>query len=106
MYGSSKECPAIFVNTRGLTQFRYNIREVTRDIDGQSETFHRYDYVEFAGDVSRKVLIDALVRTRYDINDEFALTAKPHDSAEYLDYRQFVDECKAIADAAIENISM
>lgn len=102
MYGSSKEYPAVFVSTSGLTQFRYNIREVTKDFDGQQETFYKYDYVEFAGEATRKALIDALIRARHDANDEFALAAKPHDSAEYLYYRNYVDECKAIADAALK----
>jgi len=100
---SSDIFPERFVKSRGFTQFRYNITEIEKKmIEGEEpKKFFRYDYVEIKDKITRKKLIDALIRTKIDVNDEFNLVAKDHTSKEYLDYRTFVDGCKIIVDEAL-----
>jgi len=102
-YGSSVDMPPAFVISGGRVQYRFNIRQVTKDRGNGPETYYKYDYVEFPGPVTRKALIDALVRSRFDINDEFKLAALDHSDPEYIAYREWVEESKAIADAALAN---
>ena len=103
MIGYSTETPQTLVESRGKTQFRYNVQDYERadEMTDVVITEKQFEYVWIEGEVTRKKIIDALIRAKYDMNDEFNLVAKDHDSADYIAYRDYVDECKVIADSVL-----
>ena len=84
---------------------RYNVVELP-DVDAEGvEQGVKYEYNEVVvAEVSRKCIIDALVRERYDFADEIALAfdrkANVEDKAAHEAY---VAECKKIADEILAN---
>ena len=104
MIGYSTDTPQTLVESRGKTQLRYNVQDYERKDEGEVIIEKRFEYVWIEGEVTRKKMIDALIRDKYDINDEFATLQLPNTDQEYIDYRDFVAECKAIADKAIEPV--
>jgi len=61
----------------------------------------KYDYIEVSTPVDRKKIIVALIRSIFDVDDEFALMhLDPQDPA-YIEYRAHVDKCKSIADEVL-----
>ena len=101
MIGYSTETPQTLVKSRGKTQLRFNVQDYERkdEMTDVVITEKQFEYVWIEGEVTRKKMIDSLIRAKYDINDEFNLVAKSHASADYKAYRAYVDECKAIADS-------
>ena len=101
MIGYSTEVPQILVKSRGKTQLRFNVQDYERTDGDEVITEKQFEYVWIEGEVTRKKMIDALIRAKYDVNDEFNLVAKDHASADYIAYRDYVDECKVIADSVL-----
>ena len=100
--GNSIEIPALFTYRNRKLQIRYNIQSVeVPEENGTTATRYNYDYVEVPPPVTRKAVIDAIVRNRYDVNDEFALVSLPPTDPEYITYRKHVDQAKAIADEVL-----
>lgn len=100
-YGTSKEQPEIFVKRGDTTQFRYNIREVTTETETGTETLFKYDYVEVPGEITYKKLVDAQIRAKYDVNDEFNVRNDKRTAA-FTAYRKYVESCKTNAKNALE----
>jgi hypothetical protein len=100
MIGYSTETPQTLAPSRGKTQLRFNVKDYERtdEMTDTTVTEKQFEYVWIEGEVTRKKIIDALIRDKYDINDEFNVMAKSHTSLKYKEYRAFVDECKTIAD--------
>jgi len=97
--GTSIQRPDLTVFRNRRLQVRFNITDATMDdgIGGTMAQF-KYDYIEVSTPVDRKKIIVALIRSIFDVDDEFALMhLDPQDPA-YIEYRDFVDRCKAIAD--------
>jgi len=100
--GTAKTTPDTFVQRGDVTQFRYNVREVEKETEQGTETFHKYDYVEVPRKaLSYKTLVDACIRNKYDINDEFNLIKKPADDPDRVAYEEYVDQCKQYATEAM-----
>jgi len=100
--GQSLTSPERIAHKNGKAQIRYSIAEVEAEqMEGPPQTQYRYDYVEVVTPLTRKSIIDALVRAKHDVNDEFALTALDHNDPAYLEYRQYVAGCKVIADEVL-----
>jgi len=95
---SNQRTDLIAYRNRNL-QVRFNIRETTVD-DGNGGTMaqFQYDYVEVLQPVDRKKIIVALIRSAFDVDDEFALINLDPQALAYIEYRDYVDRCKAIAD--------
>ena len=98
MIGYSTEMPQTLVKSRGKTQLRFNVQDFQRTDGDEVITEKQFEYVWIEGEVTRKKIIDALIRAKYDVNDEFNLVAKSRNSNDYKAYRDYVDECKVIAD--------
>lgn len=79
---------------------RFNIVEVP-DEDGGV----KYEYNEvLVPEVTRKAIIDVLVRRKYDFADEIALAfAREGDDSDKAEHEAYVAECKAIADEILGN---
>ena len=84
---------------------RYNVVELP-DVDAEGvEQGVKYEYNEVVvAEVSRKCIIDALVRERYDFADEIALAFDRKSNAEdKATHESYVAECKKIADEILAN---
>jgi hypothetical protein len=100
--GQSVKSPGRIAQKNGKAQIRYNITKIeVEQAEGAPQTQYQYDYVEVAKPLTRKAVIDALIRAKHDVNDEFALMALDHNDPEYLEYRQYVAGCKVIADEVL-----
>ena len=79
---------------------RFHVEELP-DEDGGV----KYEYNEVVvAEVSRKCIIDALVRERYDFADEIALAFDRKANAEdKAAHEAYVEECKKIADEILAN---
>jgi len=104
--GTSVQRPDLITYRNKRLQVRFNITETTVDHgnDGTMAQFN-YNYVEVPQPIERKKVIVALVRSSFDIDDEFALmNLDPQDTA-YIEYRAYVEKCRLIADEVIEAIT-
>lgn len=102
--GQSIDTPGRIAKKNNKAQIRYNITEVeVEQLESPPQTQYKYDYVEVPWPLTRKSVIDALVRAKHDVNDEFALTALDHNDPAYLEYRQYVAGCKVIADEVLDS---
>jgi len=100
--GTSIQRPDLTVFRNRRLQVRFNITDATMDdgIGGTMAQF-KYDYIEVSTPVDRKKIIVALIRSIFDVDDEFALMhLNPQDPA-YIEYRAHVDKCKSIADEVL-----
>jgi len=100
--GTSIQRPDLTVFRNRRLQVRFNITDATMDdgIGGTMAQF-KYDYIEVSTPVDRKKIIVALIRSIFDVDDEFALMhLDPQDPA-YIEYRAHVDKCKSIADEVL-----
>lgn len=85
---------------------RFNIVEVP-DVDAEgNEDSVKYEFNEvIVPDVTRKCIIDALVRERYDFADEIALAFdRAADAEDKEAHEAYVAECKTIADEILANV--
>ncbi len=85
--------------TTGKTRFYYNITTV--EIEG--ETLNTANFVE-VDNPTRENVINAIIRTQYSASTELAIHRKqaaqePGAEAEFLQYNNFVNQAKAIADS-------
>ena len=97
--GTSVQRPNLTAYRNRRLQVRFNITDTTMDdgIGGTMAQF-KYDYIEVSTPVDRKKIIVALIRSAFDVDDEFALINLDPQALAYIEYRDFVDRCKAIAD--------
>jgi len=100
-YGTSKDYPDTFVQRGDVTQFRYNIREDTKETEQGTETFYKYDYVKISGEITYKKLVDAQIRAKYDVNDEFNIRSKPADDPDLVAFQGYVEQAKINASEAL-----
>jgi hypothetical protein len=75
---------------------------VVNYVETETQILEQYDYVKDS-EPDRKELIINKIRERYDIDDELALTNKEKDDEDYIDYRNYVTECKILANKQIES---
>jgi len=77
MKGNSNTYPKQFEKSAGKIQFRYNIIQVEKvdEFTGEPSISFDYEYVE-VNNTNEKTLIDAMIRDKYDVNDEIALIRK------------------------------
>ncbi len=99
--GASIQKPNLVAFRNGMIQIRYNVQPVTVGEGDDKRDEYKYDYVEIQQPATRKQIIDTLIRTKHDVNDEFALLALSNTDPEYIAYRDFIMECKTIADSVI-----
>ena len=72
MKASSDTEPERLIQSKGKTQYNFNIKEVTvENPDGSTRTAFEYDYVEIAGKVTKSKIIKALEDTKLDIDEEY-----------------------------------
>jgi len=103
--GSSKRFPKKVIERNGNIQIRINVTKVAyQDEQELDKIRYDYDYIELAQPISRKTIIDTLVRDRYDVNDEFAMVALPANDPEYVEYREYIGNCKIIADEVLSEL--
>lgn len=77
----------------------YKLKEFDIEVE-RTEKFVRF--IRYSS-LSYKQLINAMVRKKYDIDDELAvLRQKDTKIAEYNEYFNYVEECKAIAKEFID----
>jgi|GEM_PF-1421295 len=100
MKGYSAIYPETLIRHEGGYQFRYNIVEAPREIDGQPVPEYQFDYVN-APAADRDTLIDALITSRYSYPSQLGKLALDRTSQEWLDYDAFRQGCYAIVDAAL-----
>ena len=104
--GTSVQRPDLITYRNKRLQVRFNITETTVDHgnDGTMAQFN-YNYVEVPQPIERKKIIVAMVRSFFDIDDEFALmNLDPQDTA-YIEYRAHVEKCKLVADEVVEEVA-
>ena len=95
---STQPIPATeFLTPAGPYRFNYNQSTTERD----GTTIHTADFVEVP-EVTKENVVAALIRTRYSANEEAALHRKMLANeagveAEFIEYNEFVNECKNIA---------
>ena len=89
-----------YLTPAGPWRFNYNFSTSERE----GETIYHSDTVEVA-ELTKEAIVVAMIRTRYSVNEEAALhrkmLANENDAdAEFTAYNSFVNECKAIVNAA------
>lgn len=99
--GRSKDYPDTFVQRGKVTQFRFNIREKTEETEQGTETMYKYDYVEISGEVTYKKLVDAQIRAKYDVNDEFNVRSNSADDPDRVAFEDYVTQAKINASEAL-----
>ena len=96
------ESSSIIPTTEYLTPsgpWRFNYNHAT--IEREGTTLHTANYVEVP-EITKENIVVALIRTRYSANEEAALHRKMLANeagveAEFVEYNEFVNECKNIA---------
>jgi len=99
--GASIQKPDLVAARNGMVQIRYNVQSVTVGEGDDQRDEYQYQYIEVNPNSTRKQIIDALIRAKYDVNDEFGLLALPYADPEYVAYRDFIADCKTIADEVL-----
>ena len=75
--------------------------------DGEDERTEEYTSRVFVPEVSRKELINALVRERYTEADEIALAfGREADAEKLAAHEEFVADCRALADRILEALEV
>ena len=106
MRAFSVDTPPIFIESHDVTQFCYNVRDyIQEEMDGKTVTHKQFNYVEIEGEITREKIIEALIRDKYDIDQESKIIAKSHNSTAYRKYKKFVNECEILADQSIKSLS-
>ena len=82
---------------------RFNVVELPDTDAGGVEQGVKYEYNEVVvAEVSRKAIIDALVRIKYDFADEIALAFGRESNVEdKATHEAYIVECKKIADGIL-----
>ena len=102
MKSSSDQVPAITEKSNGKTQIRFNITPFTRTTMDKEQSGYNYDYVEITGELDRAKIIDAIIRDKCSISEEFALINnklknKDEVDSEYNEYQELRVKAKGIA---------
>ena len=89
-----------YLTPAGPWRFNYNFSTSERE----GETIYHSDTVEVA-ELTKEAIVVAMIRTRYSVNEEDAMNRKmlAKESGvddEFAEYNLFVNECKAIVNAA------
>ncbi len=87
MKGYSSQQPETIVPHNGGYQFRFNIEQVEKIVDGETVREYEYDYVNVQ-DINRGTLIDALITERHDYSSQLGKLALDRTSQEWLDYQK------------------
>ena len=97
MKNQSSVRPSLTERLQGAMFVNFNIVEV--------ETGFEFDTVKVSEEPTRDELIDALIRSKYSLSQEFALINNfnaDKDTKEYESFQTFRAECKGIADNVME----
>lgn len=97
MKGYSSQQPDTIVPHNGGYQFRFNIEQVEKIVDGETVQGYEYDYVNVP-DINRGTLIDALITERHDYPSQLGKLALDRTSQEWLDYQAFRESVYAMVD--------
>jgi hypothetical protein len=100
MKGYSTQQPDAIVPHNGGYQFRFNIEQVEKIVDGETVQEYEYDYVNVQ-DINRGTLIDALITERHDYSSQLGKLALDRTSQEWLDYQTFRESCYTMVDTAL-----
>lgn len=81
-----------------------NIEEISvKDDEGNLETKYQSDeYIGISKFEDNKKLKAGLISLKYSIAEEIALKYKDEHDQEFIDYRNYVDECKAFVNENVE----
>ena len=97
MKNKSSVRPALTEKLQGATLVNFNIIEVAGEFE--------FDTVKVSEEPTRDELINALIRDKYTLSQEFALINNFNmnkDVEEYEAFQTFRAECKGIADNVME----
>ena len=102
MKSSSDHNPEVTIQSNNRTQVRYNIVPFTRAMMDREQSGYDFDYVEISGDLTRAKIIDAIIRDKCSISEEFALINnklknKDEVDSEYNEYQELRVKAKGIA---------
>lgn len=101
MRGSSSTPPAQVVQSKGGHQFRTNIEEVERLVEGEPPVVEwQYDYVNVP-DLNRQTLVDALITDKFSYASQLGKLALDRESQEWLDYQAYREACILAVDTAL-----
>ena len=99
MKNQSSVRPSLTERLQGATFVNFNIIEV--------EGGFEFDTVKVSEEPTRDEVIDALIRSKYSLSQEFALINNfnaDKDIEEYEAFQTFRAECKGIADQVMEEL--
>ena len=96
--GYSDVMPQQIEMVNGMYQFRYNLIAVAAVEDNPASW--QYEYVEVS-DLDRKVLIDALITSKYSYASQLGKLALARNSAEWSEYSVFRQACISAVDEAL-----
>ena len=91
--------PPLIARLQGAMIVSYNVTEI--------EGGYEYDIVKVSEEPTRDEVIDALIRDKYTLSQEFALINNfnsEKDLEEYEAFQVYRIDCKAIADRVMEEI--
>jgi hypothetical protein len=100
MKGYSAQMPEQIVQHDGGYQFRFNIEQVEKVVDGEAVQEYQYDYVNVPN-IDRGTLIDAMITERHDYASQLGKLALDRTSQEWLDYQAFRESCYTCVDNAL-----
>ena len=96
---STQPIPATeFLTPAGPWRVYFNHSEIERE----GHTLQTADYIE-AVELTREKVVEALIRQRYSVNDEYQVHREKlngTDKGEFEQYNNFVEDCKIIATEA------
>ena len=102
MKSSSDHNPEVTIQSNNRTQVRYNVVPFTRAMMDREQSGYDFEYVEISGDLTKAKIIDAIIRDKCSISEEFALINnklknKDEVDSEYNEYQELRVKAKGIA---------
>ena len=102
MKSSSDHNPEVTIQSNNRTQVRYNVVPFTRAMMDREQSGYDFEYVEIRGPLTRAKIIDAIIRDKCSISEEFALINnklknKDEVDSEYNEYQELRAKAKGIA---------
>ncbi|MFA5125351.1 MAG: hypothetical protein WC473_06065, partial [Patescibacteria group bacterium] len=85
-----------FRPARGGWWLSYNERTIEIQGEDGPETWYEYDQV-WIREMTIEAIVEAIIRTKYSINDEFKMSRISKSSTEWKDYNAFADAAVAKA---------
>jgi len=103
-YSEYSQYPDTFIPyTNDSTLVNYNVEEITKEIEGETITMYKCEYV-IVNNVTEGDIVDAMLRTKYSMSQEFAiLRQRDSKSEEFNEYNTFAEQCKTIAKSLLVN---